>query len=109
MPLTLTNITPPLSFPIIDVNQICLITATGELKESEQTIAFPIPTTGTFHVQSAMRVSLAEVIDVNGKIVQSIQPESSAFTIDLAGLSQGIYMLRLTGTAGISRHKIILQ
>ena len=53
-------------------------------------------------------VLTGKLIDVNGKVLNTIQ-FSSDYSIPVSGLSRGMYMLEISSSTGLQQNKIVLQ
>ncbi|WP_366185185.1 T9SS type A sorting domain-containing protein [Flavobacterium ovatum] len=66
---------------------------------------YPNPVRETLNIQTQESLTKAQIIDASGKVVLSQNNPSDA--INVASLSKGIYMLRLTSAKGVSTSKIL--
>jgi hypothetical protein len=68
---------------------------------------YPNPTVSYWTIQSEQNIDKAELIDITGKIIQSIVPNQTNFTLDASNISSGIYYLKLTSSLNSMVQKII--
>jgi hypothetical protein len=69
----------------------------------------PNPATSVVQVRSAGQVmQQVEVIDAVGKVVLTLRPDQTEANIDLDQLSPATYLVRVTGTAGVSNKKLVV-
>lgn len=54
----------------------------------------PVPTDDRINVRSELSIDQLDVLDMEGRLVQSLSPNSRNFDIDLGSLSAGSYALR---------------
>ncbi|AWG22720.1 hypothetical protein FFWV33_14890 [Flavobacterium faecale] len=66
---------------------------------------YPNPVRETLNIQTQESLTKAQIVDASGKVVLSQNNPSDA--INVASLSKGIYMLRLTSANGVSTSKIV--
>ena len=91
-----------------------IITPIGSNKALEspvnnETIAlYPNPVINTVTVQGAAD-AVIQVYDMNGKVVATKNTSSNNETIDLGGLTQGIYYVKIKGLDTVSTFKIAKQ
>jgi len=85
----------------------------GEMAASESIRLYPVPVEHTLTVTAAQpfRNGLAHLYNSVGKVVMTtaIPPGSPAFTIDMATLPAGIYLLRITDETGVFNARITRQ
>lgn len=55
---------------------------------------FPNPTRGTFSIQSKNEITSFEILDVNGRSIQKLDPKSQ--TVDISNLQNGLYLVKVT-------------
>ncbi len=75
---------------------------------------YPSVTTGPLEVICKktlipIEVTQVEVIDVSGNSMQTFVPSSSSFKMDLGGLANGRYVIRIRTTTGFDAHHILLM
>jgi len=66
---------------------------------------YPNPTSGLIYIDAA-DVTKVQVFDISGKIIKEIKNTAQ---IDVSGIAQGIYLLKLFVNEGTVTHKIIVQ
>lgn len=96
------NITPDDETYLKDMqlNFIPLINNVADLKDAQNSLVYPNPGSGIFHIQNVFKGEVAvQLFDVQGKSVfkSSIQNATSGseLTIDLSGLQNGTYIIDL--------------
>ena len=68
---------------------------------------YPNPAVSHWTIQSEQVIDKTELIDITGKIVQTVVPNQTDFTIDASNLASGIYYLKLTSALNSMVQKII--
>jgi hypothetical protein len=78
---------------------------------SGETIVFPNPSKGVFNVRlSDMdETTVANVYDINGKLVKSLVVTVSEFLIDMTQFENGVYILETKSEHYINKTQIIKQ
>lgn len=82
------------------------ITTNLSTSELNNTLIFPNPTKGIVTVSNDVFVSKIEVIDMNGKVILE---KTDSQTLDLTGLSSGVYVLKVYNSQGCLIKKIIKE
>jgi hypothetical protein len=90
----------------------CQLSITNE--ELENTIRiYPNPTNGVFYIKntSSVRLEKAIIYDVSGRLIlqQDVSNDSSLTTIDLTGVSKGVYFINLLSDNGIITSKLLVD
>lgn len=93
---------------------IPLVNSVGNLKDSHNSLVYPNPGSGTFHIQNVFNGDITvQVFDVQGKQVfnSTIQNSSpnSELSIDLSELPNGTYLIDLTDGGKHFVNKLIKQ
>lgn len=70
---------------------------------------YPSPAHDHFTVEYASEVESACLIDMNGKAVRQISPNSSSFRMQIEGISPGLYFLQLCSSGIITTSKVIIS
>ena len=74
---------------------------------------YPNPSQAVFNLEFNSidnKPEIIEVFDINGRNIQEIKVSSSTFqSVDLSGLSKGIYFLRISNEDSFAVKRIILQ
>ena len=71
---------------------------------------FPNPANDKVMVYSERAMREVQLLDINSRIVNKIMPSGQKAQLDLTGLAEGIYFLKVYTTAGkITVKKIIVQ
>ena len=92
-----------------------LITGLAKIdKNLEAAISvYPNPSQAVFNLEFNSidnKPEIIEVFDINGRNIQEIKVSSSTFqSVDLSGLSKGIYFLRISNEDSFAVKRIILQ
>ncbi len=66
--------------------------------ENNQPTLFPNPATSTSTLNNAEIGSLVEIIDVQGRVLDSFVVKSTSETIDLQGMESGLYIIKTTSS-----------
>jgi hypothetical protein len=69
---------------------------------------YPTITTESFTIHTQELVNF-DIIDINGKIVNSAKTTSNLFRVDIQNITKGIYIVKLIGENTIYHQKIIKQ
>lgn len=98
---------------VISTLDICEIDGVTALNEEELSsfVIYPNPSDGIFQIQMPKKENVwVEVFDLNGKLVFAEQLSSSNnATLNLTGLSNGVYTLKLHSTDDIVVERIVLK
>lgn len=71
---------------------------------------YPNPSIDTWTVKSNnTEITSIKLLDISGKQVMTVNPDSSEFTIDASSLSQGMYIARITSEKGVETIKLVKQ
>ena len=68
---------------------------------------YPNPANDHFAIESEHGVKKIEMIDLNGKVIKSVESETTS--IDISDVALGLYTIQVTTDQGISRKKLIRQ
>jgi hypothetical protein len=83
----------------------------GITADEEKLRIYPVPTAGmiTLIIPDHYALNNTELFltDMQGRIYRKVLLVSRTITLDLEGLSQGIYLLRISGSSGIITAKVI--
>jgi hypothetical protein len=92
--------------------QVPFETSVAEVEKYSDLIVYPNPARDVLYVniQSAA-INNVTLTDISGKVVmnKTIENNTGLETLSLSGLSSGIYLLTATGTATVSRAKVIVK
>lgn len=78
--------------------------------KSEKLSIYPNPTTGNVNLKYENTIYGAQVINLNGQIVKSVEFKASAPTVlDLSTLDEGLYFLRVQTKDGYLKSKILVK
>ena len=92
--------------PVMGGTASGLVTAAPEPKPLTPLQAYPNPTTGLIRWDS--RLTRLDVLSVNGRLLQSIEPGRGQQTADLSYLPDGLYLLRLVAGDRTVVQKLII-
>lgn len=86
----------------------------NEKEQEEYIIVYPNPTTGIVNIQAKKLdefhiIELMQVIDINGKVVKEFKMAPTKFSVDLRGLPDGVYFLKIKTNIQTETYKIVLQ
>jgi hypothetical protein len=70
---------------------------------------FPNPVNNVLHIQAAEIVRQADVYDISGKQLQSLNGSTSRLDIDFSGYAAGIYFIKIKNDTGMSTQKVVKQ
>jgi hypothetical protein len=75
---------------------------------AENVRVYPNPASGYITIEQAARqqVQQVELLNRHGQVVLQEQVQDRVIRLNLHGLPAGLYILRITGTNGISTHKV---
>ena len=79
-----------------------------DVAETANLALFPNPTTGLVNIASAVPVEAVEVYDLQGRRVASKQYFDGSVAVDLSGLEQGSYILRVKTNEGWKVQTVVL-
>ena len=68
---------------------------------------FPNPTGSSFKVIGLDDVESINIFDMNGKLVQTVIPNHSTMIVDILGLTNGDYLVRIVSKNKVSVAKIV--
>lgn len=74
-----------------------LVSGLNEVENNQPTL-FPNPATSTSTLNNAEIGSLVEIIDVQGRVLDSFVVKSTSETIDLQGMESGLYIIKTTSS-----------
>lgn len=79
--------------------------------ESMQTQLFPNPASGstTLRIPSLETAAQIQIIDLQGRILQSMTTQASEVELDLEGLPQGIYLVRMVADGLTTTHRLVVE
>lgn len=105
------NYTMPATSIVTFVGKIKDLTGTGltgSVSDSRISV-YPNPAREQISVRSEISVNRISIIDLNGKIVYSENPNSEISVLPLNNLYKGIYMLKLETRQGVEIQKLIIR
>lgn len=70
---------------------------------------YPVPAKGMLNVAASSIISHAGIFDVNGRKVLDVNPSASHFEINVDGLANGIYILRLISGGDVMVKRIEIR
>ncbi|HTF04671.1 MAG TPA: T9SS type A sorting domain-containing protein, partial [Bacteroidia bacterium] len=109
IPMTLSANSLPTAFATVHVIQLCSTLGMEEPEYLPATNVYPVPATGTVHVESPEVISLTELLDVHGRVVRSVSVNATSHVLDLSDLAAGVYYLRVSSESKITTRKIVVQ
>ena len=68
---------------------------------------YPNPVTSILHISELHKYRLAELLDMNGRVVSAFTVTPTTSGINMGNLPQGIYMVRLSGNGLNDRLKVL--
>ena len=82
---------------VLDQSDPSCLTSTHDLEDSQVEV-YPMPASDLMHVSYSGQGSLQgyAMIDASGGVLQDNEAEGDSFSVDVGGMTPGIYVLRLT-------------
>lgn len=91
----------------VNVSGVGVGTVTGKVSNVQ---VYPNPAKGLTVVEAKdATIQSIEVVDNLGRVIQRTQPNTGKTVIDLKGMAQGIYTLRIQTTKGNSTQKLVVK
>ena len=84
----------------------------GESYATSSTVIFPNPANNIIHIRmGGEKYNRVELMDISGKIIQSItlQSQPELVQMNIENVSDGIYMLRLSGNQHTVTQKVVIK
>ena len=78
-----------------------------EEHDSSNIVLFPNPTDGLVNIQSATIIKNIRIYDLQGRLMESFQPNSQATKLNITNLNTGVYFLSIETEIGTSNKKFI--
>lgn len=78
-----------------------------EEHDSSNIVLFPNPTDGLVNIQSAAIIKNIRIYDLQGRLMESFQPNSQATKLNITNLNTGVYFLSIETEIGTSNKKFI--
>ncbi len=79
----------------------CVTTTTYDIKKEPSVVVYPNPNAGRFIVKGINKGSIITMYDEFGNIVKTFTgPDSNAFELNISGLANGIYLIRVVSETG---------
>ncbi len=75
-------------------------TGTTELENGRTIFVSPNPASASLSIRSEELLNAVEIRNVNGQLLKSETVESNAFDLDISGLGNGVYLMRLQNADG---------
>jgi hypothetical protein len=105
---TATGCNSTVSYTVIAINDWTCHVGINQNNYAAAFTVYPNPSNGSFVVETNTNIAqLMQVFDVNGKMVLS-QTITGRSTIDAAGLNEGIYSVKVSGTQGVVNKKLVI-
>lgn len=73
----------------------------------QQATAYPNPATKVWNINTTQKIDRIIVVDMMGKTVMNLYPESETATLDASNFSAGIYMAKVIAGDGIQTLKLV--
>jgi hypothetical protein len=104
--MTFNDASDPETAPVLNLNYGPSPNGIYNLVNRKELPVYPVPTTGPLTIDvDSYKLESVEVLNVLGKVVMT--PASFDNTIDISGLPNGSYILRITTDEGVSAKRII--
>lgn len=84
-----------------------LVAGLENLSKDSSKLFFPNPTGSSFKVIGLDDVESINIFDMNGKLVQTVIPNHSNMIVDISGLTNGDYLVRIVSKNKVSVAKIV--
>ena len=79
-------------------------------KNMDNFVVYPNPASGSFNIRmDGGGINELILVNINGKVLQKIKSAETVVTMDVNGLSKGIYFLKVKGDSGTAVKKLIIQ
>jgi hypothetical protein len=87
------------------------VTVNGISKKSKDpnTYVFPNPSSNIFHLTSNHQITQVELLSMDGSLLKNIKGNSTDLDLNLAGMSSGLYTLKIYTTNGITVSNIVKE
>ena len=72
-------------------------------------VIFPNPNTGEFTVYSNNSITGIEILNINGQLIEKIEPNKFNIKLNLSEQSKGIYIIKVTTQRGVAVEKVVLE
>jgi hypothetical protein len=86
-------------------------TFTNTLSNSENSLAnlkiYPNPTNSDWLFSHTEKIDSVQLIDINGRILQSVKANANVFTLSGSELPSGVYFVKITSDLNFSLQKIV--
>jgi hypothetical protein len=79
-----------------------------ELNENGIVIA-PNPATTALNVSAKSEIQTVAILDVNGRLVQSVTVNGVAASINVSGMNHGLYLVSVTTNKGVYTKRVIVE
>ena len=112
---TSQRIYPVITNLLVNVDTGCVnmeILKISEFSNESSITIFPNPTTSTFTVTSTINIKSLKVYDVLGSLITNYKLQitnGGSATIDITGVSKGIYFVEIKTETGVERRKIVKE
>lgn len=70
---------------------------------------YPNPTDGWLQISASMKDATVELMDMQGRVMETHRMEDYSMTLDLSDRARGTYMIRLIHAGGVHMERIILD
>jgi len=79
------------------------------VKQPSNLSIYPNPTNNQVSISSSQTIQKVSIVDLNGRLVYSANPNGLKTTIQVGSLSRGVYVVHVQTTEAIFRRKIVKQ
>jgi hypothetical protein len=84
--------------------------ATANIKEQHVSVQlFPNPVQEDLQIVTSSSMEILEILRLNGTVVYSVHPNESSARISVAGLTPGMYLVKLKTTVGCESYRFVKQ
>lgn len=98
------------NFPIITNNAVTTVSALGVNQFDDTAVAiYPNPAKNTVTISSNDTIKSVRLFDLQGRLLESRQADSSRFTLDISSRTKGIYVLRIESNSGIKTERLVKE
>lgn len=80
---------------------------TDPVKKSESVSLYPNPASSSIRVEAENKIENLQIYSLDGKILRQLQPENTTANIAVDDLNEGLYLIQIRTSAGISFEKFI--
>lgn len=70
---------------------------------------YPNPASSVIHIETDQPLELVQVIDLQGKVLQSVKCNGSAAVADIEEMPEGFYLVRVYTSEGVATRKLLVR